>query len=405
MKEITELYKDKLIESYSHTDQRGPSMLYVNIDEKCNENCVFCVVKGKNVGTFGSMSKEEVKKTIKDFINNNGIDIVFTGGEPTLRKDLPEIIEYAERFITLKAISIITNGTNLGNDEYIKRILIADKRRLVTFSISLHSHKEDISEQLTGVKGTFKKTIAGIENATKYNFKITIYHVITSNNYKDLFDFVKFLNQNYPKIKLITFAYPFPQGNAINNGWIYVKFSLLKPYFIKTLKYLEKENYSINIASCGQFPLCVIPGFEETVIKSLHWGEQNISGVVGEKSFHEYEMMSPEWVDHFKNKSQKCEKCILDKYCQGFFEKYISLFKFNGLKTITKDNFTGITVISPLCSDNHFQDIISSIYTKKMNLIIIDKLKALYLERLFKHIISNKILAVIISKNNVIYPR
>ncbi len=405
MKNINELYKDKLIESYSHKEERGPSMLYVSIDEKCNENCVFCVVKGTNVGTYGSMSKEEIKTTIKNFIKNKGTDIVFTGGEPTLRKDLPEIIEYAESFKSLTAISIITNGTIIENDEYLKRILIADKRRLVSFSISLHSHKEDISEKLTGVRGTFKKTIAGIENALKYNFTITIYQVITSTNYKHLFEFAKFLNQNYPKIKSITFAYPFPQGNAINNDWIYVKFSLLKPYLIKTLKFLEKENYSIIIASCGQFPLCVITGFEETVIKSLYWGEQNISGVVGEKSFHEYEMMSPEWVDNFKNKSQKCEKCILDKYCQGFFEKYISLFKFNGIKTITKDNFKGNTVTSPLCSENDFLDIVSSINTRKINLILIDKYKTTILNKLFSYLRSNEIYAVIISNNVVIYPK
>jgi len=405
MKRITELYKDKIIESYSHKEERGPSMLYINIDERCNENCAFCVVKGINVGTFGSMSKEEVKNIIKDFVKNDGTDIVFTGGEPTLRKDLPELIEYAENFKTLAAISIITNGTNIGDDAYLNKILIADKKRIVSFSISLHSHKENISEKLTGVKNTFKKTIAGIENALKNKFKITIYQVITSANYKYLFEFAKFLNQNYPKIKIITFAYPFPQGSAINNEWLYVKFSLLKPYLIKTLKYLEKKNYSINIASCGQFPLCVISGFEETVVKSLFWGEQNVSGVVGEKSFHEYEMMSPEWVDHFKNKSNKCKECILDKYCQGFFEKYISLFKYNGLKIVTKENFKGNNVTSSLLSDNHFQDIISSINIQKMNLVTIDKYKIFYLEKLFNYLISRRILAVIFSKGVIIYPR
>jgi len=398
-----DIFKGKEIETSSHESQRTPKMLYINIDERCNENCAFCVVKGENRGKFGSMSKEEAKRIIKDFINSGGRGIVFTGGEPTLRDDLLEIIEYAEQFKMLHSISIITNGTRISDEKCLKSIISADKRNIINFCISLHSHKEKISELLTRTKGTFKRTITGIENIIEKGIKLSIYQVITSKNYQDLLGFAKFLNKNYPEIKDITFAYPFPQGNALLNDWIFAKLSSLRPYFLKALKFLSKEGYRVNIASCGQFPLCTIPGFEEKVLDPLFWSEENISGVVGEKSFHEFEMVSKEWVDQYKNKSQECKKCILNKYCQGFWKKYIDLFGFAGLRPIDQDNFKGNKIKFSLKNEKQVQEVIGKIKKDKLNLVILEDFIDDYLKKLIDFFKSNKILAVIIYKNNLLY--
>lgn len=392
------------METSSHKNQRAPSMLYISLDERCNENCVFCVVKGANLGKFGSMNSEEAKRIIKEFIENGGVDIGFTGGEPTLNEDLPEIIQYAEQFGTLHSISIVTNGTGLANKKYLERLIDSDKENIMTFSISLHSHREDISELLTGTKGTYKKTIAGIENVIKKERCISIYQVITSKNYKDLFLFVKYLNKNYPQIRFVTFAYPFPQGNAVLNEWIYPKISSLKPYLIKALKFLEKENYVVNIASCGQFPLCALPGFEEKILDTLFWSEENISGVVGGKSFHEFEMMSEEWVDQYKNRNIECKKCLLNKYCQGFWKIYIDLFGFDGLHPITQKNFKGNKINISLKNDKHIQQTLDRIKSKKLNLIILENYSDKYLKKLIEIIKTKRILSVITYKNSRLYP-
>ena len=204
--EIQKLFKGKEIITVSHKGPRDPSMLYISLDERCNENCVFCVIKGDNVGTFGSMSLKEAKKIISQFLNKGGKDLVFTGGEPTLREDLPILIKYAETFKSLKNISVITNGVRLGDKKYLDQISKSDKKKLVSFSISLHSHKEKVSELLTQSKGTYKCTIQGIRNAIKSNYEISIYQVITSENYKDLLTFCKFLNKFFPQINRITLA-------------------------------------------------------------------------------------------------------------------------------------------------------------------------------------------------------
>ena len=403
--DFVRIFENKEIETFSHQEQRTPKTLYINIDERCNENCVFCVVKGGNEGKFGSMNKDETKETIKKFMETGGENIVFTGGEPTLRDDLPEIIEYAEQFNILHSISIITNGVRLSNKKYLNMLIEADKKNKMGFCVSLHSHKEEVSELLTNTKGTFKKTISGIENIIKKGKRLSIYQVITSKNYKDILEFAKFLNEKYPEVKDITFAYPFPQGNALLNDWIYVKLSSLKPYLLRALEFLEKKNYKISIATCGQFPLCTIPGFEEKILSPLSQSEENISGVVGEKSFHEFEMASKEWINQYKGKSKECEKCILNKYCQGFWKKYTDLFGFDGIQPINKDNFIGNKIQSSLKSEKQVQAIITKIIKDKMNLIIVTDYTNNYLEKLIEFCKNNKMLCVILYKDNVLYPK
>ena len=62
-----ELFQGKELEMASYVEKRKTNQLYINLDEKCNQDCVFCVVKGSNEGKFGSMTTEEAKKIIKDF--------------------------------------------------------------------------------------------------------------------------------------------------------------------------------------------------------------------------------------------------------------------------------------------------------------------------------------------------
>lgn len=404
--EIQRLLQGREVTIFHHKELRNPSILYINLDERCNENCVFCVVKGKNTGTFGSMKLEEAKKIIKEFLNKKeGKELVFTGGEPTLRKDLSSLIKYAEKFPSLKSISIITNGVLLGNKQIFNTISQADKRKIVNFSISLHSHKKQISELLTQSKGTYEYTLRGISHAIQNNYKVSIYQVITTKNYKDLLGFCKFLNKNFPQINKITLAYPFPQGNALLNTWIFPKLSALRFHLLRALQYLRKKGYDITIASCGQFPLCLVPGFEKDVLKNVEFSEENILGVIGMKTFHDFEMASDEWQTKQKTKSKLCRRCILNKICPGFWIKYVELYGFNGIKVVTFQKFKGNKLQIRLNNNNDIQLILNNLNKDMVNVIKLLEYNKFYFQRLIIYLSKYKILSIILNKNNkVIYP-
>ena len=103
----------------------------------CNEDCAFCVVNGDNHDKFGLISLNETRRIIKSFVINGGKEIYITGGEPTLRNDLPEIIKFAQQFNALRSISIITNGVRLADKKYLRNLIKSDRNNKISFSVSL----------------------------------------------------------------------------------------------------------------------------------------------------------------------------------------------------------------------------------------------------------------------------
>lgn len=382
----------KYLNLYNDKNQK---YLYLTTGHLCNEDCVFCIMKGSEE-KFPEMSLQEIKSIIKSFLKKgNNKSISLTGGEPTMRKDLPEIIEYACSFNSLSSISIITNGVCLADKNFVQRIVQADKQNKLTFCVSLHSHNQNISEEIVRRSKTFYKTIQGIQNIYLTRKRITIYQVITIHNYQFLKDFSIFLQKKFPNIKNITFAYPFPQGDVIKNPWIFINFSKLKPYLLNALLWLEKNNYDISIASCGQMPLCVMSGFEEKVINPLIFAEKNIIGSIGKSVFHEYTYGSQEFIQEYKNKSHECEHCLLNNYCQGFWKEYINIFKFEGIEPVTIENFSGQKIDTNLLNYIDFQSIINQLSHNKVTLILLNKYSDYYLRCLSNLIKKNNILGLI----------
>lgn len=386
-------------EFFDRKADSAPKILYVNLGAECNQNCNFCLIKG-NEHKFPLMDIREVKRVIKDFLDAGGEEIMLTGGEPTLRRDLPEIVACAERHRSLQNIFVITNAVKLADKFYAKKIFEADKKHRLGFSVSLHSDDSATSEKITASKGTFKKTIEGMRNIVKSGRRMSVYHAITNDNFRYLPRFCAFLKKDFPEVRSITLAYPFPQGNALLNKWIYVSFSSLKPFLIKALSFLDENRYDTNIAACGQFPLCIIPGFEEKVIQSLAFGEEKISGVVGQDVFHEFEWGSKAAVDFYKNKHSNCRKCILSNYCQGFWKEYIELFDFDGLEPVTVGNFRGNKIRSCLQSAADIEGIESRLAENKLNVIILSEYTGPLLRELLGLLKEKKVLATIVKSKS-----
>jgi MoaA/NifB/PqqE/SkfB family radical SAM enzyme len=86
--------------------------------------------------------------------------IVFTGGEPTLRDDLPELIAHAEQNGQITGLN--TNGRRLSDAGYLKRLVDSG---LDHVQITLESHDPKIHDLMVRTKGAWKQTVAGLQNA------------------------------------------------------------------------------------------------------------------------------------------------------------------------------------------------------------------------------------------------
>src|SRR3989304_3700840 len=112
----------------------------------CQNDCVHCYAGGPH--ETPELNTAQWKQVI-DRLSEIGVFIItFTGGEPTLREDLTQLVLYAENkgMVT----GLITNGRKLQDKAYVEAL---EKAGLDFVQVTLESHKRDVHDRMTGTKG------------------------------------------------------------------------------------------------------------------------------------------------------------------------------------------------------------------------------------------------------------
>lgn len=131
----------------------------------CNQKCVHCYAAGQVHSDEKELGTSEWMR-ILDRCRMAGIpQVTFTGGEPTMRNDLVELIEHAKWFVT----RLNTNGTNLTR-ELCERLHAAS---LDSMQITFYSADKDIHNKLVGA-GRYDDTVTGIKNALDTGINVSI---------------------------------------------------------------------------------------------------------------------------------------------------------------------------------------------------------------------------------------
>jgi radical SAM protein with 4Fe4S-binding SPASM domain len=174
---------DRLPKSAS---ERRPIVVW-NSTRKCNLKCVHCYTDSDYKDYQGELTTEEAKKMIKDLGKFKVPAILFSGGEPILRKDLFELAEFALENGVKPTLS--TNGTLITKER-------AKKLKSTGFTyvgISLDGIDE-INDKFRGVSGAFAKAMEGFRNCVDVGQRVGLRLTLTKRNYEDLdkiFDFIE----------------------------------------------------------------------------------------------------------------------------------------------------------------------------------------------------------------------
>ncbi len=132
---------------------------------KCNQKCRFCYAADQPASGLRELDTGDWVR-ILDKLRASGVPMVtFTGGEPTLREDLPELIDHARWFVT----RLNTNGVAL-TEELVKKLREAS---LDSVQITLYSADEATHNDLTG-SGHFRDTVQGIRNAVEGGLDVSV---------------------------------------------------------------------------------------------------------------------------------------------------------------------------------------------------------------------------------------
>jgi radical SAM protein with 4Fe4S-binding SPASM domain len=166
--------------------ERRPIVVW-NVTRTCNLRCVHCYTDSESVSYEGELDTKEGKKLIDELADFSIPSLLFSGGEPLMRKDLFELIEYAAGKGVRPVIS--TNGTLIDKEKAGK---IRDSG-VVYVGISLDG-MEEVNDRFRGMEGAFRRAMEGFDNCREVNQRVGLRLTLTHMNYLDLnriFDFIE----------------------------------------------------------------------------------------------------------------------------------------------------------------------------------------------------------------------
>ena len=165
-----------------------------NIGRRCNLKCVHCYSHSKNIEYTNELTTEEAKGVLKD-LGEFGVPVIlFSGGEPLLRKDLFELIAYAKEQ-GLRAV-ISTNGTLITKEKATE----LKNFGLSYVGISMDGLKET-HDKFRGVQGAFDMALKGIRSCIEAEIKVGLRFTINKRNAHDIagiFDLIE--KENIPRV-------------------------------------------------------------------------------------------------------------------------------------------------------------------------------------------------------------
>jgi radical SAM protein with 4Fe4S-binding SPASM domain len=164
----------------------APLRVDIALTFRCQNKCIHCYAGGSHETT--ELPSEQWKEVI-DRLHQLGVFILdFTGGEPTLRKDLPELLRYAQKkgMVT----GLITNGRKLKAKTYVENL---EQSGLDFVQVTLESHKTHIHDFMTTIEGSWNETVAGIKNVIPTQIYATTNTTLSKYNADDFIETISFL--------------------------------------------------------------------------------------------------------------------------------------------------------------------------------------------------------------------
>lgn len=189
----------------------APYRMDLAVTYRCNNDCAHC---------YNARPRDYTEIPTRDWLKvldrlwEIGIPhVVFTGGEPTLREDLPELIAHAEKNGQITGLN--TNARRLCNAGYLDRLVEAG---LDHVQITLESHDPVIHDHMVGARGAWKQTVTGLRNALKTHLYVMTNTTMLQENSRYLAETLDFLAANrVPTIGLNALIYS-GKGLTVGTG-------------------------------------------------------------------------------------------------------------------------------------------------------------------------------------------
>jgi radical SAM protein with 4Fe4S-binding SPASM domain len=215
----------------SNTEKYVPLVLSWNVTRKCNLKCSHCYINAAPREYTDELTTEEGKRLIDQICEVSHPLLILSGGEPLLRTDIYELIEYGTRKGLRMGLG--SNGT-LIDDSVAKKL---KQSGIKTVSISLDSHIPDHHDDFRGVRGSWQKAINAIKALRENDVLVQVNTTLTQQNYDEIDDIMSMVEQLGVENFHLFFLVPTGRGKKIADITPTMYEDMIRNTFAKTVRH------------------------------------------------------------------------------------------------------------------------------------------------------------------------
>lgn len=169
-------------------------MVVVQVTTRCNQACPFC--QAPDPGAMVDPPLESLVRALDRVASAlPGARVVLTGGEPCLRPDLQELLEYPLRLDRVAEVELQTNAVAIGR--HPDRYSFAPSPRL-TFVVGLHALSDEVYDACTATRGLLPLAIEGVRSLLTTGHTVELNCVVSRLNVDHLAKFVERVAELFP---------------------------------------------------------------------------------------------------------------------------------------------------------------------------------------------------------------
>ncbi|XP_047354527.1 molybdenum cofactor biosynthesis protein 1 isoform X2 [Vespa velutina] len=276
---------------------RRHTYLRISITERCNLRCTYCMpAEGVKLTAKDGILKTEEIIRLADLFTKEGIcKIRLTGGEPTVRKDIVDIIAELKKLENLEQVAITTNGLTL-----TRQLPALQRAGLDGLNISLDTLKADRFERFTRRKG-WAKVMASIDLAVQLGYNPVKVNCVVMRGFNDdelvhfvnmtkdrpldirFIEYMPFYGNEWKENKMVSFdemkniiRQTYPEFQALSNKPNDTSKAYQVPGFTGQIGFITSMTHNfcsscnrLRITADGNLKVCLFEGKSEVSLRDV----------------------------------------------------------------------------------------------------------------------------------------
>lgn len=307
---VSGVYRVNRVDTIRHLD--------IKLSYACNNNCIHCVVADQRMRALRERGRDhrttaEVIAGLEDARQRGFSLVTFTGGEPTLRRDLALLVRRA-----------VALGFSVGIQTNARVLCLAPAREAlcglgVRFVIALHGATAEVHDDITRAPGSFEQTRLAMQALASRGEKVTGKVVISRRNVASLPDISQVMIE--AGVRRANFTFPHGLGNAaLDYRGLVPRLSEVAPSLREAVERMERAKGEVVTEAV---PLCTLKDLAR--IASEHHYRERVRTEV-----QQLDQGPRDWsrdrVLEGKAKADACRECPLDPRCEGVWREYIETY-------------------------------------------------------------------------------